>query len=86
MFVSLWPFIFTLENSEQDPKFLHPCVSLNKFCCVSVSVTCVYTFLFAVQRGGISRDPTFRAVAGDKSGSFLVLGSVSREGGSLRLG
>lgn len=64
MFVSVWPFMFTLENSEQDPKFLHPCVSLSKFCCVSVSVACVDTFLFVVQRGEISRDPTFRAVAG----------------------
>ena len=47
---------------------------------------CVHVLALGAEGETFPRDPDFPAVAGDKSGSFLVLGSVGREGGALMMG
>lgn len=56
-------------------------MSLSKFCCVSVSVPCDHV-LAKWYRWEVSMGSPLQAVARDKSDSFLVISSVSREEGS----
>lgn len=49
---------------------------------MSLFLTHVVHVLARGADGRFPWDPTLQVVARDKSGSFLVIGSVSREGGS----